>query len=108
MRLKLIVFCPDDKDVIARIIKAASESGAGIIGKYTENAFITKGTGHWRTPIDGNPHIGTPGEETYADEVKIEMECDKKDAKNISEAIKNVHPYETVAIDFVQLVDIDE
>jgi hypothetical protein len=39
-------------------------------------------------------------------EVKIEMECPDEAAKRVAEAIKLVHPYEEVEIDFVRLAPI--
>jgi len=39
-------------------------------------------------------------------EVKIEMECQEENAKQVAEAIKRVHPYETAVIDFIPLVEI--
>lgn len=105
MKLKFFVFCPDDEKVINEVINAASEAGAGQIEGYTHCAFIIKGQGNWKSPIGSNPTIGKAGEMTRASEVKIEMECPAEKAKAVSEAIKKVHPYEKVEVDFVRLED---
>lgn len=106
MKLKFFVFCPDDEKIISDIINAASAVGAGQIEGYTHCAFITKGQGNWKSPVGSNPTIGKAGEITRADEVKIEMECPEEKALAVSEAIKKVHPYEKVKVDFVRLEDI--
>lgn len=104
--LKFFVFCPDDKEIINRVIAAASSAGAGRIGNYSECAFITRGRGHWKSEEGAHPHIGKVGEVSEIDEVKIEMECENKVASVVVEAIKKVHPYESIVIDFVELKEV--
>lgn len=106
MKLKFFIFCPDDEQVINNIINAAAEAGAGVIGHYSHNAFIIKGQGNWKPEAGSNPTIGKVGEITRANEVKIEMECPEEKAIAVSEAIKNVHPYEKVKVDFIRLEDV--
>lgn len=88
MKLKFFVFCPDQKDVVNKIIVAATSAGAGKIGNYSECAFITRGRGHWKSEEGANPHIGKVGEVSEIDEVKIEMECEAEEAKAVVLAIK--------------------
>ncbi len=106
MKYKLFVFAPDDKDVIKNIIHAASQAGAGVIGNYSHCAFIQHGQGNWFSEEGSHPTIGRVGETTRIDEVKIEMECPKELASSIQEAIRKVHPYEEVEVDFVQLEQV--
>ena len=106
MYYKFYVFCPDDEIVIADVINAATKAGAGIIGNYTHCAFIQKGRGNWKAGKGSNPAIGKVGKMTRIDEVKIEMECPAEKAKAVEKAIKEVHPYEEVVIDFVRLEEI--
>lgn len=106
MKLKFFVFCPDEEKVISDIINAASEGGAGVIGNYSHNAFITKGWGNWKSEEGSNPTIGKVGEVTRVNEVKIEMERPAEKAKEVTSSIRKVHPYEEVVIDFVKLEDI--
>ncbi len=103
MRYKLYVFCPDNEKTINDVISAAARAGAGIIGNYTHCAFIQKGKGNWKSGEGSNPTIGKVGEMTRANEVKIEIECPTEKAKAVEKAIKNVHPYEEVVVDFVRL-----
>jgi len=58
MKLKFFVFCPKDEKVIADVINAASEAGAGTIENYTHCAFITQGFGNWKSEEGSNPTIG--------------------------------------------------
>lgn len=106
MKLKLFVFCPYEEKIISNIINAASEAGAGQIEGYTHCAFIIKGQGNWKSPAGSNPAIGKAGEITRTDEVKIGMECPEEKAIAVSEAIRKVHPYEKVKVDFIRLEDI--
>lgn len=103
MKLKFFVFAPDEEAVINKIIDAAAQAGAGKLGNYSHCAFIVKGQGNWKSLEGANPTIGEVGEMSRANEVKIEMECEEEDAEKVAEAIKKVHPYEEVVIDFIRL-----
>lgn len=107
MKLKFFVFCPDDKEVINKVITAATSAGAGKIGNYSECTFITRGRGHWKSEEGAHPTIGKVGEVSEIDEVKIEMECQPEQANGVVEAIRKVHPYESVVIDFVELKEVE-
>ena|SRR3989344_3719248 len=108
MKYKLFVFAPDDKKVIQRIIHTASQAGAGIIGNYSHCAFIQRGQGNWFSEAGSHPTIGKVGEMTTINEVKIEMECQKELAPTIQEAIRKVHPYQEIVVDFVKLEEVDK
>lgn len=107
MKLKFFVFCPDDKEVVNRVIAAAASAGAGKIGNYSECAFITRGRGHWKSEEGAHPTIGKVGEVSEINEVKIEMECSEVQAIAVVGAIRKVHPYESVVVDFVELREIE-
>ena len=106
MKLKFYVYCPDDEEVLKQIIQVASVLGAGVYGKYSQVAFLTHGEGNWESEKGANPFQGTVGQITRAPVVRIEMTCEKKKANKISEAIKEVHPWEEVDIEFVPLVEL--
>ncbi|CAN5139456.1 YqfO family protein [soil metagenome] len=100
---KFFVYSPDDSEVINKIIVAASEAGAGKIGNYENCAFIIKGHGTW-LPIPGaKPVDGEIGQLSIEPEVKIEMECPKEKMEAVFMAIREVHPYEKIAIDAVTI-----
>lgn len=101
--VKIIVFVP--KPNIDQIITAMADAGAGIIGNYTHNAFITEGLGNWFSAEGSNPTIGAVGQMSREPECKIEMICPENCIDAVVQAIKNTHPYETPAIDIIQLYE---
>ncbi|KKR31463.1 MAG: hypothetical protein UT63_C0069G0001 [Candidatus Gottesmanbacteria bacterium GW2011_GWC2_39_8] len=106
MKLKFFVYCPDEKNLIDEIIKAASKEGAGIYGNYSEVAFITHGEGNWMSNEGANPLEGKVGEVTKSQVARIEMSCEEEKAKDIDQAIKKVHPWERVDIEYVPIKEI--
>lgn len=104
--LKLIVICPEDADVIRKIIEAASEAGAGVMGDYTQCAFVTKGTGQWFSGAGSHPAVGKVGELSRIPEVRIEMQCPDEKAEVVQKAVTMAHPYEKPAIEFYKLVNL--
>ena len=103
MPYKLFIYCPDDDAVIDRVIDAAANAGAGIIGNYTHCAFIVRGQGHWKAGDSTHPAVGAPGQMTRAPEAKIEMRCNEENLKATIAAIRSVHPYEEPAIEYLRL-----
>ncbi|OGG02778.1 hypothetical protein A2W14_06650 [Candidatus Gottesmanbacteria bacterium RBG_16_37_8] len=103
MKFKFFVYCPDDKKLINQIIKVASAYGAGFYGNYSHVAFITHGEGNWKSEKGAQPHLGKVGQETHAPVAKIEMTCPAEKIKQIVKAIKKIHPWEQVDIEFIQL-----
>lgn len=100
---KIIVFTP--KENTEEIIKAMADAGAGKVGKYTHNAFITSGYGNWFNEEGTNPTKGEVGKMSREEENKIEMVCPEDKIAEVISAIKKVHPYETPAIDVYKLGD---
>jgi len=100
---KFFVFAPREDEVIRKIIDAASDVGAGTIGKYKKCAWIAEGRGTWIADEDANPARGEVGKIEYVDEVKIEMECPDEVMQKVVDAIKKVHPYEEVVIDVFKM-----
>ena|SRR3989344_2605340 len=100
---KFVVFCPRDEKVIEAIINAASQAGAGTVGKYTHCAFIMEGYGTWYPLPGAEPTIGKVGELSKEEEVKIEMECPKEKMQEVFEAVRKAHPYDKISIDAVSI-----
>lgn len=98
-----MVYCPDDQKVINDVINVAAKEGAGGYGKYSHVAFITHGNGNWKSEIGAHPVHGKVGKVTRAKVAKIEMPCPASKAKAIEKAIRRVHPWEQVDIEFVRL-----
>jgi hypothetical protein len=99
--LKVFVMCP--KENTDEIINAMAEAGAGVIGNYSHNAYITTGFGNWLSEKGSNPVIGKVGKMSREPENKIEMVCPDKKLEAVITSIKRVHPYETPAIDVIKL-----
>ncbi len=105
MKYKFFVFCPNDPEVINKIVEAASEAGAGRIGHYSRCAFLTHGEGNFKPEGGSKPTIGKVGQASRIREVKIEMECPAEKAREVAAAVRKIHPYEEVVIDFVALAE---
>ncbi len=105
-RLKLIAFCPPD--AVERVIDAASEAGAGVIGDYSRCAFMIPGTGTFLGGEDTNPAVGEPGKVEHVDEVRVELALPVDSMVAVARAVRKAHPYEEPAYDFMPLVSEDE
>ncbi|HRI05736.1 MAG TPA: NGG1p interacting factor NIF3 [Candidatus Dojkabacteria bacterium] len=77
------------------VIEAMAEAGAGVIGEYTHNAYITHGEGNWFSGENSNPTIGKAGTMSREGEDKVEMVCPIDKLEQVVEACKKAHPYET-------------
>lgn len=96
--VKLVVYVPlgYEKTVFEKICKA----GAGCLGEYENCSFQTKGTGTFKPKEEANPFIGSKGELSLIEEVRIEVVVRKKKIKAVVEAMLKVHPYEEVAYEY--------
>lgn len=95
--VKLVVFVPEEN--ADEIRQALGEAGAGKIGEYTFCSYSIKGTGRFKPGDKANPHIGKKGQLEAVDEERIEVACEKEQAKHIVAVIKEAHPYEEVVVD---------
>lgn len=102
--LKIFVMVP--KENTDKLIMAMAEAGAGVIGNYSHNAFITQGYGNWMSEEGANPTIGEVGKMSREPENKVEMVCPEEKLNDVVKAIKETHPYETPAIDVIELKEI--
>ncbi len=100
--VKLVVFVPETHADVVR--KAMGESGAGLIGDYKFCTFSVKGVGRFIPLETAHPAIGEIGKLEQVNEERIETVCYKKDLEKIIKAIKDVHPYEEIALDVYPLV----
>ncbi|MCW8884288.1 MAG: YqfO family protein [Motiliproteus sp.] len=80
--------------------------GVGKIGNYDSCCWQVLGRGQFR-PLEGSsPYLGQSGEVEAVAEYKVEMVCEDGLIKQAVEAMKQSHPYEEVAFDVFQMVDI--
>lgn len=103
MKLKFIVYSPDDKKIVNAIIDAASEAGAGWFGDYSRVAFVTHGEGSWKPEAGADPVDGKVGEVTRKKTAKIEMPVPSEKASAVAKAIRSVHPWEQVDTEFIRV-----
>ncbi len=105
-RVKIVTFVPAGAADTVR--QAMGEAGAGKIGNYHFCSFSSQGDGRF-LPMDGaNPASGEVGTLSVEPEERVEVVCDRSDAKAVIAAIRAVHPYEEVALDIYALLDGDE
>ena len=99
--VKIVVFVPETHTDVVR--KAMGDAGAGIIGNYSHCTFSSKGIGRYRPEQGANPHIGKVGKLEEVVEERIETFCTREKLEEVIKAIKEVHPYDEVALDIYSL-----
>ena len=104
MSHKIVVYVPLTHADAVR--EAIGQAGGGKLGKYSFCTFTTKGIGRFRPDEGANPHIGQVGVIEAVEEEKVEVTCDARVVGNVIAAIKRVHPYEEVAMDVYELIDL--
>lgn len=101
--VKIVVFVPETHTNIVR--EAMGKVGAGVIGNYTFCTFSTKGVGRFKPEEGAHPHMGEVGTFEEVLEERIETVCLREKLQEVIQAIKDVHPYDEVALDVYPLED---
>ncbi len=99
--VKIVVFVPETHTDIIR--EAMGKVGAGKIGNYSFCTFSSKGVGRFKPEIGAHPHLGEVGKLEEVIEERIETICSRENLATVIKAIKQVHPYEEVALDVYPL-----
>ena len=106
-RFKLVFFVPPSD--LEKCKEAIFATGAGTFPgeKYSKCAFQTTGTGQFLPSDTANPAIGETGTLESVDEVKVEIMCFSRGVmvRAVEELVK-AHPYEEVAYEVYQVVNI--
>lgn len=102
--VKLVVFIPEENAGDMR--QALGEAGAGKIGEYSYCSYSIKGIGRFKPSERADQHIGSSGKMEEVSEERIEVACEKSQAKDIIEVIKENHPYEEVVIDIYPMLSL--
>ena len=98
---KLITYTtPENAD---KVRNALFEAGAGTIGNYDNCSFNSDGFSTYQGNENSNPVIGTKGELTQTDEIKIEVTFEKHLQSKILKALFSNHVYEEVAYEIYDL-----
>lgn len=101
---KLCFFVPERE--AERVKDAVFAAGGGRIGNYDRCCWQVLGQGQFR-PLEGSqPAIGGLGSLEHVAEYRVELVCADDKVAAVIAALKQAHPYEEVAYDVVQLVDM--
>ncbi len=104
VNVKIVVFVPETHTDVVR--EAMGKAGAGKIGNYSHCTFSSKGVGRFKPEQGANPHIGEVGKLEEVIEERIETICPREKLKNVIAVIKEIHPYDEVALDVYPLENI--
>ena len=104
--VKIVVFVPLTH--ADKVREAIGKAGGGELGNYSYCSFSSRGVGRFKPNEKAKPHIGKANELEKVDEERIEVTCPRSRAKEVIKAIKNVHPYEEVALDVYPLMSESE
>jgi hypothetical protein len=106
-KVKIAVHVPPEAAEAVR--RAIGEAGAGAIGEYTFCSFSVSGTGRYMPGDAARPYGGgESGRVQQIPEERVEVTCDRGDAKRVIAALKSAHPYEEPTYDIYQLIDEEE
>lgn len=98
---KIVVYVPLTHTDLVR--EAIGNAGGGKLGNYSYCTFSTRGIGRFKPEVGANPHIGSVGQMEAVEEERIEVSVEDSLLNSVISAIKEVHPYEEVALDIYTL-----
>lgn len=98
---KLEFYVPETH--LKSVNKAIFKAGAGRIGSYDCCAWLTMGKGQFRPLKGSNPFLGKQDKIKTIKEYKVEVICENNQIKDVIDALKSSHPYETPAYQYWQV-----
>ncbi len=104
MKYTIVVYAP--VDACEKVKQAMFCAGGGALGCYDQCAWQVLGQGQFRPLSGSQPAIGQQDQVTKLDEYRIEMLCEKRYLSAVVKAMKESHPYEEVAYQVFQIVDV--
>jgi dinuclear metal center YbgI/SA1388 family protein len=93
--MQLTVFVPIENTQV--VLNALYAAGAGQIGDYENCSFKTTGIGTFRPVRNANPTIGALNQDEEVMEDRIEVVLEAHLQNKVLKAMRQAHPYETVA-----------
>ncbi len=102
-RLLLITTVPPEH--AQAVLNALGAAGAGVVGDYTDCAFVCPGRGRFRAGGASNPAYGERGALNEVDEVRIETWVARDRARAVLAALRAAHPYEEPVCYLLPLLD---
>ena len=104
--LKVEVYIPEDFAI--KLANALNEKDFLKEGHYDYAFSTTEVTGYWRPLEDASPYEGEIGVVSKQKELKMEFRILEEDQVEVVRTIKMIHPYETPAINFFPLLEVEE
>ena len=101
---KVETYLPEE--ALYAIRTALYELGYGKVGNYDCCLSWWKINSSWRAKEGARPYLGKINEIEFAPEYKLELRCKKEDLQKAVNAIKSNHPYETVCINIIPLIEL--
>jgi dinuclear metal center YbgI/SA1388 family protein len=86
-----------------KLLTALHDAGAGSLGNYSHCSFSVPGEGRFLPHQNSTPSIGKKNTMTHVEEVQISVIVPKHTKQNVLNALKNAHPYETVAYELIAI-----
>jgi dinuclear metal center YbgI/SA1388 family protein len=103
---KLVTFVP--KENAETVTAALYAAGAGQIGDYKNCSFQLQGVGTYLPTENTNPHLGERNQQTYVDEIRVELIFPGYRKKHLLDTLRKIHPYEEVAYYISPLLNEDQ
>ena len=96
----LVFYSPVEstEDVLAAVFAA----GAGVIGGYTECAWLVEGTGQFRPGHGADPAFGAVGSLERLPEHRVELTFPPGRRTQVLAALRAAHPYEEPAFHVIE------
>lgn len=102
--LKLIYYVPESHLESTKL--AVFTAGAGGIGNYEHCAWQALGTGQFKPVKGAQPFIGELDALEQLPEWRVETIVPEEKASAVMRALKQSHPYEEPAFEFLQIIEI--
>lgn len=93
---------------VEAVRNAMFDAGAGTIGRYSNCSFSVDGHGTFKAAEGANPFVGEIGETHTEPEVRVELVVPRWLKSSTEAALKQAHPYEVVAFNWVALENMHE
>jgi hypothetical protein len=103
-RYKLVWFVP--REALEATRDAVFAAGAGRIGEYERCSWYAAGTGTFFAREGTEPAFGGVGREERVAELRVETVVPAERIHEVVRALAEAHPYEEVAFDVYELVDV--
>ena len=101
--LKLEIFIPESH--LPALRSALQSVGAGRLGNYDSCLAYSRVTGSWRPLRGSRPYLGTEGEVSETEEIKVEVNIHAGDLERTLNAIYEVHPYEEPLVNVIPILN---